>query len=104
MGAKGSATQDTWGEFANAFDEAQVNITKRARLGYLWPLAELFGDRNQKHAKVIGEWLDPLVKKALEEKRRFGSNGEQLGSPITDKTFLQHLADSTDSKSSSYIV
>ncbi|KXN82490.1 Cytochrome P450 52E2, partial [Leucoagaricus sp. SymC.cos] len=95
MGPKGSATQDTWGAFANAFDEAQMNITKRARIGYLWPLAELFGDRNRQHAEVIREWLDPLVKKALEEKGRF-DNGDSIESPVGDKTFLQHLADSTE--------
>ncbi|KAJ3574394.1 hypothetical protein NP233_g1797 [Leucocoprinus birnbaumii] len=98
MGPKGSATQDTWGEFANAFDEAQMNITKRARIGYLWPLLELFRDRNRRHAKVIGEWLDPLVQRALEEKRSLKANGggESAESPVSDKTFLQHLADSTD--------
>ncbi|KAF5345213.1 hypothetical protein D9756_011554 [Leucocoprinus leucothites] len=98
MGPKGSATQDTWGDFANAFDEAQMNVTKRARIGYLWPLLELFGDRNRPHAEVISEWLDPLVKKALEEKRRFSANGsgESGHSPVADKTFLQHLADSTE--------
>lgn len=98
MGPKGSATQDTWGDFANAFDEAQMNVTKRARIGYLWPLLELFGDRNRPHAEVISEWLDPLVKKALEEKRRFSANGggESGHSPAADKTFLQHLADSTE--------
>lgn len=92
MGPKGSATEDTWGAFANAFDEGQMNITKRARIGYLWPLLELFGDRNRKHAEVIAEWLDPLVKRALEEKRRLFT----ADSPVTDKTFLQHLADSTE--------
>ena len=41
MGPKGSSTTDTWGDFAGAFDEAQINITKRARIGYLWPLLEI---------------------------------------------------------------
>lgn len=94
MGPKGSATEDTWGAFANAFDEAQINITKRGRIGYLWPLLEMFGDRNQKHVEVIREWLDPLVERALEEKMHMST----LQSPVTEKTFLQHLADSTESK------
>ncbi|KAF9445140.1 cytochrome P450 monooxygenase CYP63 [Macrolepiota fuliginosa MF-IS2] len=92
MGAKGSATEDSWGAFATAFDEAQMNITKRARIGYLWPLLEGFRDRNRPHAQVIEEWLDPIVRRAVEEKRRLGT-GE---SPLEDKTFLQHLADSTE--------
>lgn len=91
MGPKGSATKDTWGSFVNAFDEAQMNIMKRARIGYLWPLLEMFKDRNQKHAEVIAEWLDPLVKKALEDNKMIDTRT----SPLGDKTFLQHLADST---------
>jgi type II secretory pathway predicted ATPase ExeA len=95
MGPKGSATQDTWGAFVSAFDEAQMNIMKRARIGYLWPLFEMFKDRNQKHAEVIAEWLDPLVKKALEDSKTI----DTMTSPLGDKTFLQHLVDSTQGQS-----
>ncbi|EKM74893.1 hypothetical protein AGABI1DRAFT_80614 [Agaricus bisporus var. burnettii JB137-S8] len=91
MGPKGSATRDTWGAFVRAFDEAQINIMKRARIGYLWPLLEMFKDRNQKHAEVIAEWLDPLVRKALEDNKMM----DTMTSPLGDKTFLQHLVDST---------
>lgn len=97
MGPKGSATTDTWGDFASAFDEAQMNITKRARIGYLWPLLELFEDRNSRHAKVINEWLDPLVKKALREEKRFSAVSGS-GTTARDKNFLQHLVDSTESE------
>jgi hypothetical protein len=95
MGPKGSATQDTWGAFVRAFDEAQMNIMKRARIGYLWPLLEMFKDRNQKHAEVIAEWLDPLVNKALEDNKMI----DTMTSPLGDKTFLQHLVDSTQGQS-----
>jgi len=97
MGPKGSSTTDTWGDFASAFDEAQINITKRARIGYLWPLLELLEDRNSRHAKVISGWLDPLVKRALEEKKMANATGDSR-TTVGDKTFLQHLADSTESE------
>jgi len=97
MGPKGSSTTDTWGNFAGAFDEAQINITKRARIGYLWPLLELFEDRNSRHAKVISGWLDPLVKRALEEKKMTNATGDSR-TTVGDKNFLQHLADSTESE------
>ncbi|TFK38526.1 cytochrome P450 monooxygenase CYP63 [Crucibulum laeve] len=94
MGPKGSATEDTWGAFAKAFELSQQNITRRGRIGNLWPLFELFEDKNEKPSKVVREWLNPLVRQALEEKARAEKAG--ICSPVTEKTFLQHLADSTD--------
>lgn len=96
MGPKGSATEDTWGSFVEAFEMAQQEVTRRARIGYYWPLFELFRDRNQQNAHRIREWLDPLVKMALHEKEQSKFHG--TSSPVGDKTFLQHLADSTDGK------
>lgn len=94
MGPKGSATKDAWGSFAQAFEMAQQNVTNRGRIGYLWPLFEFFSDKNERHVKVIHQWLDPLVQQALEAKRRADSAG--VMSPIAEKTFLQHLADTTN--------
>ena len=97
MGPKGSATEDTWGSFMSAFESAQQNITNRGRLGPIWPLFELFKDKNEEHSKVIKQWLDPLVQRALADKRRLEEM--EVSSPIADKCFLQHLADSTNGKS-----
>lgn len=97
MGPKGSATEDSWGTFSGAFEMAQQIVTTRARIGYLWPLFELFGDKTEPHIKVIHDWLDPLVKQAIEDKLRNQKSG--VSSPVGDKTFLQHLAESTDGTS-----
>ncbi|KDR66926.1 hypothetical protein GALMADRAFT_258809 [Galerina marginata CBS 339.88] len=94
MGPKGSATEDAWGSFAKAFEMAQVNITARGRLGSIWPLFELFKDKNEEHCKAIKLWLDPLVRKALDDKRRLDQAG--VSTPIADKNFMEHLAESTD--------
>ncbi|KAJ7726285.1 cytochrome P450 monooxygenase CYP63 [Mycena maculata] len=96
MGPKGSATDDSWGAFAKAFEMAQQIITERGRIGYLWPLFELFKDKNEDNAAVIQAWLDPLVQQVIEDKRRAQKAG--IVSPVADKTFLQHLADSTDDR------
>jgi hypothetical protein len=96
MGPKGSATEDVWGSFTAAFEMAQQIITTRARIGYLWPLFELFRDQTEPHVKIIQDWLDPLVKLALDDKLRTEEAGAT--GTIMDKTFLQHLADSTESK------
>ncbi|CAK5276731.1 unnamed protein product [Mycena citricolor] len=95
MGPKGSATHDSWGEFAQAFEMSQLIATQRGRIGHLWPLFELFKDKNAANAAVIQAWLDPLVQQAVEDKRRLAG----INSPVADKTFLQHLADSTDDTS-----
>ncbi|KAF7313194.1 Cytochrome P450 monooxygenase CYP63 [Mycena kentingensis (nom. inval.)] len=94
MGPKGSATHDSWGAFANAFEAAQQVATNRGRIGHTWPLFEMFKDKNAENVAVIREWLDPLVEQAVEAKHR----AQKLGicSPVAEKTFLQHLADSTD--------
>ncbi|KAJ8515461.1 hypothetical protein ONZ45_g7112 [Pleurotus djamor] len=105
MGPKGSATHDSWGSFAQAFEMAQQIVTTRARLGYFWPLFELFGDKTSVHTAAIRKWLDPLVEQALVEKKARTVN-ESIGrlrsgsipppSAIGEKTFLEHLADSTE--------
>ncbi|KAF8882235.1 cytochrome P450 monooxygenase CYP63 [Infundibulicybe gibba] len=94
MGPKGSATTDEWGSFAQAFEMAQQIITTRGRIGHLWPLFELFWDKSEPHIKVIRSWLDPLVKQALNDKIRIQNAG--LSNPVADKTFIQHLSDSTN--------
>lgn len=92
MGAKGSATDDAWGSFTQSFEMAQHVGSKRARLGYFWPLFELFRDQSKPHAEGIHRFLDPLVSQALKDKRK-ATNDTQL---LTEKNFLQHLAESTD--------
>ena len=94
MSPKGSATGDSWGSFTHAFEMAQQVATGRGRLGRFWPLFELFGDKNAKNAKIIHDWVDPLVKDALSEKARMMHAG--VVSPIAEKNFLQHLTESTD--------
>ncbi|GLB42805.1 putative cytochrome p450 [Lyophyllum shimeji] len=94
MGPKGSATLDEWGSFTCAFEMAQQNITARGRMGELWPLFELFSDKNKPHVQVVQKWLDPLVQRALQDKAISQKAGICHG--IADKTFLQHLVDSTD--------
>ncbi|KAL0948004.1 hypothetical protein HGRIS_010626 [Hohenbuehelia grisea] len=94
IGPKGSATHDSWGSFAQAFEQAQQIVTTRARIGYFWPLFELFEDKTSPHTAAIRRWLDPIVKEALKGKARSKAAG--VTSPVGQKTFMQHLADSTE--------
>lgn len=51
--------------FANAFREAQVAISHRARLTWLWPWFELFSDRTERQMRVVDEYLKPILERAL---------------------------------------
>ncbi|KAH0580395.1 hypothetical protein H2248_001897 [Termitomyces sp. 'cryptogamus'] len=93
MGPKGSQTQDAWGSFTGAFEMAQQIVTSRSRMGWIWPLFEMFGDKSIPYVQVIRAWLDPLVGQALRDHEATKQAG--VISPIADKTFLQHLVDST---------
>ncbi|KAG6833307.1 hypothetical protein H0H87_008939 [Tephrocybe sp. NHM501043] len=93
MGPKGSATRDAWGSFTSAFEMSQQIVTKRTRIGWLWPLFEMFGDKSEPYAKIIRAWMDPLVRKTLEDQKKTRTAG--VDSSIADKTFLEHLVDST---------
>ncbi|KAF9530727.1 cytochrome P450 monooxygenase CYP63 [Crepidotus variabilis] len=94
LGPKGSLVEDSWGSFAQAFEMAQVNATIRGQIGSIWPLFELLKDKNEEHCKIIHEWLDPLVRSSLEQKRK--RKMANIQSPISEKNFLEHLSESTD--------
>ncbi|KAH7886740.1 cytochrome P450 monooxygenase CYP63 [Phlebopus sp. FC_14] len=94
LSERGSVTDDAWGTFAKAFEAVQHIITVRARTGLIWPVFELFDDKTAPYVDTIRSWVDPLVRQTLEDKaaaKRAGVNGN-----LDDKTFLQHLADSTE--------
>ncbi|THH11129.1 hypothetical protein EW146_g8151 [Bondarzewia mesenterica] len=92
-GPKGSAIDDEFGTFAWAFEDVQVKISTRTRIGKMWPIFELFKDKTTESNAVVQDWIKPLVEKALEEKDEDSKLG---GRKDEDKTFLSHLADSTN--------
>ena len=97
MGPKGSATNDEFGSFAQGFELAQCVVTQRARLGYFWPFAELRKNKIKEACNITKKWLDPLVKRAIEEKADAKRSG--IEAPVSERTFMEHLAQSTDGTS-----
>ncbi|KAI6099104.1 cytochrome P450 [Pisolithus sp. B1] len=55
--------------FVRAFSEAQSQAMLRSALGTVWRLAEFWSDRIQKDIEVCHEFIDPILKDALEMKR-----------------------------------
>lgn len=94
LGTKGTATDDAFGSFAKAFEASQNIITMRQIRGYFWPVRELFQDEAEPHAEVISAFLEPIVQRALDRKRKMRDAGI---SPTTEHdTFLDYLADHTE--------
>ena len=61
----------------------------------MWLIFELFKDKTTESNAIIHGWLKPVVEKALREKAEAKSAG---GRKEEEKTFLSHLADSTDGR------
>ncbi|KAI6015338.1 cytochrome P450 monooxygenase CYP63 [Pisolithus orientalis] len=93
---RGSVTDDAWGTFTRAFETLQRINTLRARTGLIWPLFELFDDKTVPYVDTVRQWIDPLVKRTLEEKAAAKRAGVERN--VEEKTFLQHLADSTEAQ------
>ncbi|KZS95287.1 cytochrome P450 monooxygenase CYP63 [Sistotremastrum niveocremeum HHB9708] len=94
MGPKGSAIEGEFGEFASAFESAQQVIIERSRFGVAWPVVELFGDRTLQYVQAIRNFLDPMVKRALDEKQKAKAAG--IEKHAEDTNFLDYLATNTD--------
>ena len=83
-------SEGEFGLFATAFDQAQSLLLKRRQQFPLWPLFEMFNNKLDEPMNVIKEWLDPIVKNALELKNK----GEKKGAE--ESSFLEYMVDNTD--------
>lgn len=93
MGPKGSAIQGTFGSFATAFEEAQIEVVRRAVVtDIVWTMEQLFSDQLVVPQATMDAYLMPVARKALADKtkRREGEEEHQ------EESFLEHLAASTD--------
>ncbi|CAL1701116.1 unnamed protein product [Somion occarium] len=81
--------------FAKAFQESQEVISSRGRTGWAWPFFEIFSDKSAKPMRIVDDFLDPILKDALEKAKR-----DQDGRLIKkdnpdevdeDETLLDHL-------------
>lgn len=82
-------TSDT---FAEAFNRAQNILALRTRLGDLWPVYELFGDKTKGAVKVIHSYIEPILRDALSRKNL---NMEESKDTMPE-TLLDHLIQITD--------
>lgn len=89
-------------EFAKAFWAAQDQISRRERIGWIWPLLEMFGDKSKKNMKIIRAFIEPIVQDAVEKQKAMPpiSDWEKQGKKPEDieedETFLDHLVKLTE--------
>src|ERR1700761_6330009 len=72
-----------------AFDECQTILVDRERFNPQWKLAEFFVKKTTKPMKIITDWLDPIVQRALDA----DSSGVKKG--LEECSFLEYMAANT---------
>ena len=82
--------------FANAFQKAQVASAARSRFGQFWPLVEFWEDEVEKEMQTVFDYLDPIVKRALETKKV--KELAKIEGGDENDTLLEHLVTLTDGK------
>lgn len=92
LGPKGVATEGTYGVYANAIEESMIRSRARQAMSqFFWTAKEFFHDSQVAPNRVINAYLEPLVKRAYENKQK---GPEEKGK----ESFLDHMARSTDGK------
>lgn len=100
LGPKGSQTDDEFGTFATAFEEGGMEVVHRALATDInWTIKQFFGDKLVGPQSIMDAYLMPLARKALDEKKA-RDNGKEASQ---EKSFLEHLAGSTDGEWPYYI-
>jgi len=79
-------------DFAKAFADTQMHVSFRSRVGPIWPLLEFSRDRTADDMKVLYAFVDPIVEKALQNKRTRSA----VAADEKEDTLLTHLVEQTD--------
>jgi len=80
--------------FSQAWFRAQSLAAERDRTGWIWPLAEMFGDKVKKDMEIVDQYIVPICEDAAKraaERAKLGLND----GVNDDESFLDHLASGT---------
>ncbi|KAI0368069.1 cytochrome P450 monooxygenase pc-3 [Pilatotrama ljubarskyi] len=83
--------------FAVAFGKAQIIVAERPRLGWVWPLKEIFKTSTDEHMAVVDAFIEPILKEALRKKEERLKDQDVLDEKESqdDETLLDHLVKQT---------
>lgn len=85
--------------FVRAFSASQELLSKRLRLGLVWPILEMFEDKSDEYTDKLKAYLQPIVdvglqrRPLLNERQESGKTGKEIDE---DMTLLDHLVLETD--------
>ena len=82
--------------FADAFQKVQVASAARSRFGQFWPIIELWESKVEKEIQTVFDYIDPVVKRALETKKM--KELSKLETEDEGETLLEYLVKRTDGK------
>jgi len=85
--------------FSQAWHNAQKVAADRDWIGWIWPLAEIFGDKIKNHMKIVDEFILPICKDAINGAAERARLGIKKDGVEEDESFLENLAASTSGTS-----
>lgn len=88
--------------FSHAVAEGLWIASQRDRLGWVWPLFEIFGDKTNKHVNLVNEkFIGPAVKAALEKEAKLSAGADDKARKDIigdDESLLEHLVKHTSGR------
>ena len=79
--------------FSAAFLDVQFAVSQRERLGFVWPLQEVFENKTKKPMKVVDAFIEPIVADAVAKKN--SARREEKVPQEGEGTLLDHLVQVT---------
>ena len=83
--------------FPEAFATVQRIVSERPRVGWVWPMMEVFKSAPDEHMTVVDAFIEPILQDALRKKEERAKAGEDLDDKESqdDETLLDHLVKQT---------
>lgn len=83
--------------FAYAFGKVQQIVAERPRLGWVWPLKEIFRTSTDEYMEIVDGFIEPILKDALRKKEQRLKEEHVLDDKESqeDETLLDQLVKQT---------
>ncbi|KAJ7200155.1 cytochrome P450 monooxygenase pc-1 [Mycena pura] len=82
-------------KFIEAFNESMLLVAEREQYGHIWPIWEIMGDKTKAPMKVVNAFLDPIIRAAVEKRKRKVKAVGDGETPGEAETLLEELLNST---------
>ncbi|KAJ7935560.1 cytochrome P450 monooxygenase pc-1 [Mycena leptocephala] len=72
--------------FSAAFNESMLHVSNRARIGWAWPMVEMWSDKTVAPMKIVSAYIDPIIREAVEKKKLTNSLSSTLEKTVDEVT------------------